>query len=129
MELEALVAEPIRGSGLFALSGGVLDFSALLARLADGMERREGAALFHGTLIDGFAALTAAHARPGEAVALGGGCLMNRILAEGLIEALGDLGLRPLVARAVPANDGGLSLGQAALARAHLAGSAGASNT
>jgi hydrogenase maturation protein HypF len=53
-------------------------------------------------------------------VVLGGGCLMNRILAEGLTHALRRRGLRPWLARAVPANDGGISLGQAALARAHL---------
>lgn len=124
MELEALVAVPTRGSGLFRLTDGVLDFAPLLARLADGLEAREGASLFHGCLIDGLSALVARHTRPGEAVALGGGCLMNRVLAEGLIEALSALGIRPLTARAVPANDGGLSLGQAALARAYLAGGA-----
>ena len=122
MELEALVARPIHGSGLFGLDDRLLDFTPLLARLADGMEPREGAALFHGTLIDGLAALVARHARAGEPVALGGGCLMNRVLAEGLIEALDALGVRPLTARAVPANDGGLSLGQAAIARGFLAG-------
>ena len=124
MELEALVAAPIRGSGLFRISEGTLDFAPLLARLADGMDPHEGASLFHGCLIDGLAALVARHARSGEPVALGGGCMMNRVLAEGLIEALGSLGVRPLTARAVPANDGGLSLGQAALARAYLAGGA-----
>jgi hydrogenase maturation protein HypF len=122
MELEALVAAPIRGSALYRITDGVLDFAPLLARLADGMEAREGASLFHGCLIDGLSALVARHARPGEAVALGGGCMMNRVLAEGLIEALGSLGVRPLTARAVPANDGGLSLGQAAFARGFVAG-------
>ncbi len=121
MELEALVAVPLRGSGLFHLDHGQLDVTPLLARLAEPIDRHEGAALFHGTLIDGLAALVARHARAGEPVALGGGCLMNRILAEGLIEALTALGFRPLTARAVPANDGGLSLGQAAFARGFLA--------
>ncbi len=122
MELEALVERPILGSGLYALRDGVLDFSALLVRLIELRgDVREAASLFHGALIDGFSALAASVARPGEVVALGGGCLMNRVLAEGLVAALEARGLRPLLARAVPANDGGLSLGQAALARAFAA--------
>ena len=119
MELEALADRPIAGSGLFRLDGGVLDFRPLLARLAAGdLDAREGASLFHGAVIDGFAALAATQARAGEAVALGGGCLMNRVLAEGLVAALAARGVTALLAEKVPANDGGLSLGQAALARA-----------
>lgn len=121
MELEALVATPVFGSGLFRIDDGVLDFRPLLAEIArPGIEARAGAELFHGALIDGLAAWVVDTAIPGEAVALGGGCLMNRILAEGLAERLRSLGFRPLLARRVPANDGGLSLGQAALARALL---------
>lgn len=122
MELEALVAAPIAGSSLFAIVDGVLDFRPLLGVLA----RREtgpgeGAALFHGAVIDGLAAWVEGFADTGAPVALGGGCLMNRILAEGLSDRLRRRGFRPLLARRVPANDGGLSLGQAALARAHVA--------
>jgi hydrogenase maturation protein HypF len=53
-------------------------------------------------------------------VALGGGCLMNRVLAEGLEGELRGRGLDPAAPREVPANDGGVSFGQAAftLARA-----------
>lgn len=120
MELEALVGTPTLGSGLFTLAGGVLDFAPLLAELArPGLDARGGAELFHGALIDGFTALAAAHAARGDRIALGGGCLMNRVLAEGLVARLAEHGLTALLARRVPANDGGLSLGQAALARAH----------
>ncbi|WP_333824003.1 carbamoyltransferase HypF [Pinisolibacter sp.] len=122
MELEALMVEAKHGSGLFRLANGVLDFSPLLVELArPGVRPRCVAEFFHGTLIDGLATLVATHARHGEAIALGGGCLMNRVLAEGLVAALTARGFRPLLAHAVPANDGGLSLGQAALARAHAA--------
>ncbi|WP_051185822.1 carbamoyltransferase HypF [Magnetospirillum fulvum] len=121
MELEALVREPQPLPGGYVLADDVLDFTPLLAALAvPGIDRRAGAELFHGTLIAGLAAwITAAAARLGmERVALGGGCLMNRVLAEGLSVALERQGVRPLLARAVPTNDGGLSLGQAAMARA-----------
>ena len=80
---------------------------------------RTGASLFHGTLIEGFAALAChgAAATGLTAIALGGGCLMNRVLAEGLSAALTQSNLTPLLARRLPANDGGLSFGQAVLAR------------
>jgi hydrogenase maturation protein HypF len=43
--------------------------------------------------------------------------MMNRVLTEGLCASLRARGIAPLLARAVPPNDGGLSLGQAFLAR------------
>ncbi|NLH80598.1 MAG: carbamoyltransferase HypF [Phyllobacteriaceae bacterium] len=121
MELEALVGEAILGTGLHSIVDGVLDFAPLLGELArPGLDPRFGAELFHGALIDGFSAWVGGFARAGEAIALGGGCLMNRVLAEGLVDRLTAAGFRPLLARAVPPGDGGLSLGQAAIARAHL---------
>jgi hydrogenase maturation protein HypF len=119
MELEALVEAPIHGAGLHRIVDGVLDFDAFFVRLAEGdLDRREAAELFHGVLIDGLAEWAATLAGPGEAVALGGGCMANRVLAEGLAAALAARGLRPLLPSRVPAGDGGLALGQAAIARA-----------
>ncbi len=121
MALEALVRAPRRMAGSYRLEEGVLDFSPLLAFLAK--ERpgpREAAEYFHGALIEGCAAWIEreARARSLARVALGGGCMMNLVLAEGLSGALRARGLLPMLARAVPCNDGGLSLGQAAIARA-----------
>jgi hydrogenase maturation protein HypF len=117
MRLEALVEQPQALPGGYALRDGMLDFSNLLAHLVDVADARRGAEILHGTLIEGIAGWIAAYAQPGEKIALGGGCLMNRVLAEGLTRALRQKGFAPLLAQAAPPNDGGLSLGQAALAR------------
>ena len=78
--------------------------------------------MLHGTLIAGLADWIGRSALSLglRTIVLGGGCLANRVLAEGLVTALAAHGLQALLPRAVPANDGGLSLGQAALARHHL---------
>jgi hydrogenase maturation protein HypF len=99
---------------------GILDLLPLAAALADLDDAGYGAALFHATLV---AALDewvrAAAGRTGvDTVVLGGGCFMNRILATGLRERLEQRGLTVLEARQAPPNDGGLALGQAAVARA-----------
>ncbi len=120
MELEALVDEPIALANGFTLKDGVLSFSPLLAHFVHSRpDACTGASLFHGTLIEGLAALArhGATATGLTAIALGGGCLMNRVLAEGLSAALAQSNLTPLLARRLPANDGGLSFGQAVLAR------------
>jgi hydrogenase maturation protein HypF len=115
MELEALVTElQILPAG-FVIDQGGLDFRPLLSPLADGMAPRDGANLFHGTLIAGLAAWIAATGE--SAVVLGGGCLANRVLAEGLSAALAQLGIAAYFARRLPSGDGGLSFGQAIMGR------------
>lgn len=51
-------------------------------------------------------------------VALSGGVFQNRLVLEGVVGRLRGEGLVPLTHRQVPSNDGGLSLGQAAIAAA-----------
>ena len=55
-----------------------------------------------------------------HAVALSGGVFQNRILLEQLVRRLEQAGLAVLTHRQVPSNDGGLSLGQAAVAAARM---------
>ena len=124
MELEALCAAPTSLIAGFRIDDGQLDFRPLLdALLEPGRTAAEGSALFHGTLIEGLAEWIGqcASTTGRRDVVLGGGCLMNRVLAEGLAAALRRLGLVPWLSRAAPTNDGGVALGQAAIARAHLA--------
>jgi hydrogenase maturation protein HypF len=124
VELEALVREPRALPHGYAMSDGRLDFRPLLAALPALRDApAHGANLFHGTLIEGFAAWagTATAQRGLTQVALSGGCFVNRVLADGICTALRARGLTPLLPRAVPANDAGLSLGQVHVARATLA--------
>lgn len=90
--------------------------------IAERLTGREAAEAFHGTLVAALADWIGAAAQAGgfARVALGGGCLMNRVLAEGLTATLAARGLEPALPRLVPANDGGLSFGQAAFAVATL---------
>ena len=103
-----------------AVATGIYIERALLAALSEpDLPPREGAELFHGTLAAGLAdwivSYAAAHGH--YRVALSGGCMMNRVLTESLCARLRARDLAPLLARAVPPNDGGLSLGQAFVAR------------
>ncbi len=45
-------------------------------------------------------------------VVLSGGCMQNELLLEGLIFTLTELGLTPYSGSQIPANDGGISVGQ-----------------
>lgn len=53
-------------------------------------------------------------------VALTGGVFQNRLLVELVVPLLGDRGFTTLRHSQVPPNDGGISLGQVAVGRAHL---------
>ncbi len=76
------------------------------------------AARFHNTLAEALlAAAKAARDRTGlEVVALSGGAFCNRVLTSRLVMRLNQEGFRVLLNHDVPANDGGLALGQAAIA-------------
>ena len=53
-----------------------------------------------------------------DTAVLGGGVFQNRLMLEGVSAALRGSGVQVLAPEALPANDGGLSLGQAAVAAA-----------
>ena len=111
------------GSYPFDVSGdGVISFqplwTALSRDLNAGIETGVIAARFHNGLIAVLAesASTVASDAGTSRVVLSGGVMQNRLLLEGLSRQLASRGLDVLVPRQVPANDGGISLGQAAVA-------------
>lgn len=77
---------------------------------------------FHATVATSLAAACRlARERTGlEVVALSGGVFQNRLLLERLLPRLAADGFETLINRRVPPNDGGLALGQAAVAAARL---------
>jgi hydrogenase maturation protein HypF len=92
--------------------------AAVEADLAAGAEAGEVGWRFHRTLAEMLVAVSrrlAAEAGCGT-VALSGGCFQNRLLLAMALPRLEATGLRVLLHRQVPCNDGGVSLGQAALA-------------
>lgn len=106
----------------------VLDTLALLAQVVADWERGEAPARiarrFHLGLIAGLTAMARhmAHRTGLRRVALSGGVLQNRTLAQRLPAALSNAGLTPLCHRLIPSNDACISLGQAAYGRLMVKG-------
>ena len=89
-------------------------FAELVARRRAGEPVALLAAVFHASLA---AAVVRASRRTGlRVVALSGGCFQNRRLLETCFAGLRAAGLEPYANERVPANDGGLSLGQVLVA-------------
>jgi len=101
----------------------LLDWQPLLAALLDdlkrGVDRGIMAARFHNATVAGMVAVAQAVGEP--VVALSGGCFQNRRLTEQAATRLRQAGFTVLLHRQVPPNDGGISLGQVAVAASRLA--------
>lgn len=92
-------------------------WAAIDADLGAGANAAHVACRFHRGLADGLLALVAAVRTPQDgAIALSGGTFHNAVLAGSVRRGCAALGLRVLEHRRVPAGDGGLALGQAAIA-------------
>ncbi len=106
----------------FPFAEGELDFRPLLAALvADRVAGRpvaEVARAFHGGVATGVAtaARLLAAASGVSTVVLSGGVFQNELLLAAVAAALRMAGLEAWANREVPPNDGGVSLGQAAIA-------------
>ena len=90
--------------------------SALLGDLEAGVPVGTIAGRFHNGLVEVVEQVADRIDRP--AVALSGGCFQNRILAEDTDRSLDERGFEVLRHSVVPPNDGGLALGQIAVAAA-----------
>jgi len=111
----------------FPLIGSELDFRPLLcAVIADRLSGRNPAEIaraFQFGIAEGLATaivtLCRVHGRDGrdlDTIVLSGGVFQNELLLEDLKSLLDNQPVRVWTNRAVPPNDGGISLGQAALA-------------
>ena len=126
IELEALADPAERARYPLALhtsdAGLLLDWQplvdAVLADLVRGIDKARIAARIHNGLADGIAQVCA---RVGaETVALSGGCFQNRLLLERTADTLRAQGHAVLLHSQVPPNDGGIALGQIAVAATRL---------
>jgi hydrogenase maturation protein HypF len=99
-----------------------LDWRPLVQEVVEDRQRGVPASVisarFHNGLVRG--ALRIAERLDQPRVALSGGAFQNRILADRLAAGLRRSGVEVLVHRRVPPNDGGISLGQVAVAAARL---------
>ena len=106
-----------------------MDFSPLWGAILDDLERDTPAgvmaARFHRGLVRAIVEMVRLifpreTRRLERMVALSGGSFQNRLLLEGVVRGLETLEVTVLTHSQVPANDGGLALGQATIAAARL---------
>jgi hydrogenase maturation protein HypF len=131
MELETLAGDV--GAAPLPLparrSAGTWELDPMPLLTALGMRRAAGepvvalAAAFHESIAAAAADLAAQLASDAglDVVALGGGCFQNARLLGSLTGRLARSGLRVLIPRQLPPNDGAVSYGQAVVAAARLA--------
>jgi hydrogenase maturation protein HypF len=124
IELEALAEPAETGYYPLQLSGELLDpapmLRALVADLRAGVSLPIVSARFHNGIAEAVGmvcrALRDQHGL--EQIVLSGGVWQNIFLLKGALARLQQDGFKVLVHRQVPANDGGLALGQALIAAA-----------
>ncbi|GFO60784.1 carbamoyltransferase HypF [Geomonas silvestris] len=126
IELEALAetSAPVKGYPfqVAGVEGHHLDFApmirALCEDLAAGRDRAELARAFHRTVAEAVVEVCSRIRREScrDRVVLSGGVFQNRLLTEETATLLNQAGFTTYCHRLVPPNDGGLALGQAAIA-------------
>ena len=123
LEFQATAAGPSRyraelvEKDLLLIDWGPL-VEAILSDLKAGRDPAEIAWAFHEALAESICQVAS---RLGQAtVVLSGGCFQNRLLSELTIDKLQERGFQVYWPEAYPPNDGGIALGQLAVAQASL---------
>ncbi|MHB8791484.1 MAG: carbamoyltransferase HypF [Desulfobulbaceae bacterium] len=129
--LDTALFRNVRGQKLFAERQGLLEIAVtdclrtiVRDMLAGKKTREELALLLHAFLVAAFGnMIDSLHEQTGvDTVVLSGGSVQNRILAEGFADFFSQSRLKLYTNVQVPANDGGLALGQAILGGVHGSG-------
>jgi hydrogenase maturation protein HypF len=127
IELEAIADPEVRSAYEFEIGeAGLIRADPVIRQavndLLDGRPAPEVSAKFHNGVAELIASVSrrARDERHLKRVALSGGVFQNVFLLERVVRLLAPDGFEVLTHGRVPANDGGLSLGQAAVANARL---------
>jgi len=121
MKLEALAIQPKILKNGWTVKNNQIDFSELWFQLLN-TSACEGANLFHGTLAEALAktAYQQLKSLNLKRLIITGGSAQNRILIEMLLKLLANKNIMIFMPQQLPANDAGLSLGQAWAANAKI---------
>jgi hydrogenase maturation protein HypF len=128
MELEAQADEGQEGAYEFDCSGKVIGTSPLIRGLVSDLVRRVPTPVIAGKFHNAVATLILRVARRIGAerglrrVALSGGVFQNRLLLNRVTPLLANAGFEVFTHRRAPSGDGGVALGQAAVANALIRG-------
>ncbi len=126
IELEQVADASERGTYPVSVDGAVVDVAGLIRAVVDDLGAGAAvpviAARFHNALADVIATVCGRLREEHElsTVALSGGVFQNSLLLARALDRLEGGGFEVLTHRQVPCNDGGISLGQAAVAAARL---------
>jgi len=127
MALEAMIQDGIEDAyprKLTEENGVVLEYAPIVLGVLEdvrrGISKEIVAARFHNSICEGLLELAKMARQQTEltTVALSGGVFCNRYLANRTIQRLQEEQFRVLWPKSVPVNDGGVALGQAAIAAA-----------
>ncbi|SEP49844.1 carbamoyltransferase HypF [Amycolatopsis saalfeldensis] len=124
VELEQLADPEERGTYPVSIDRNQVSTVDIIRAVAEDQQNKTPgpiiAARFHNSIAD-VVARVCEQLRTAETVALSGGVFQNALLLDRTIDSLHHKGFRVITHSRVPANDGGISLGQVAVAAAREA--------